>query len=109
MAVLGFRNAARRDTVSAAVRARLAADVPWGVATVDVVDRVVTADGAVTDAMVVEVRFRTPGEADAFVTDVLAQLGSGVNGPVAGSVLSRHDCRHDEGAACEAPVIVGSW
>ena len=55
--------------------------------------------------MAVEVRFTTAAARDSFWNDVVAFMGTGLNGPVAGSYIQRHDCGHD-GAAPE-PCVVG--
>jgi hypothetical protein len=96
---LAFRNAARRDTISQNIQTRLAQNVPWG--------EVVRQD-YVTDAgepgVMLEVRFQTKAEQDAFWADAQAAVGTGINGPVAGSRIYRHDCPHDE--ANPAPCVI---
>jgi hypothetical protein len=46
----------------------------------------------------------TRAEQESFWNDALAAVGSGVNGPVAGSRIYRHDCPHDE--AQPEPCVV---
>jgi hypothetical protein len=46
----------------------------------------------------------TRAEQESFWNDALAAVGSGVNGPVTGSKIYRHDCPHDE--AQPEPCVV---
>ncbi len=91
-AAVGFRNAARRDTVMGNVQTRLAQNVPWGETTL----RAYTTQAG-DPAFVCTVRFFTKAEQDSFWTDIQAAFGTGLNGPVAGSRIWRHDCPHDQG------------
>jgi hypothetical protein len=90
-AQLAFRSAARRDQISQNIQTRLAQTTPWGeVIRTDYVNE--NGDPAVA----LEVRFNTRVEQEAFWNDALAAVGTGINGPVTGSELTRHDCPHDE-------------
>lgn len=96
-ASVGFRNVARRDTVMGNVQTRLAQNVPWG-ETVLKPYTSMTGDASLS----ITVRFFTKAEQDSFWADVQAAFGSGLNGPVSGSRMWRHDCPHDEGGgSCE--------
>lgn len=91
--LLAFQNAARRNTVSSTIQTRLAQNVPWGGAT-----RVDGTTQAGDPSVNLTVRFQTQAEADSFWADVQAAVGTGVNGPVVGSYIQRHDCPHDQGS-----------
>lgn len=91
-AAVAFRNTARRDSVLQNVEVRLAQTVPWGETTT----QTYTTEAG-DPAFGVTVRFLTKAEQDSFWADLQAGLGTGVNGPVAGSRIWRHDCPHDEG------------
>lgn len=91
-AAVAFRNTARRDSVLTNVQTRLAQMVPWGETTARTYT---TQEG--DPAFTVTVRFFTRAEQDSFWADIQAQLGTGVNGPVTGSKIWRHDCPHDQG------------
>jgi hypothetical protein len=105
--VFGFRNTARRDAVMQNVQNRLSAEITWG----EVITTPFDSGAKITDpSMYVEVRFSTDAARDAFWTDVIAFLGTGVNGPVVGSFIEQHDCPHDENSADSAmslPCIAG--
>jgi hypothetical protein len=92
-----FRNAARRDAVMQNVQTRLAAEAKWGETTTQAVNP--SGQGGaveITDpTLIVEVRFTTDAARDSFWNDVIAFMGGGVNGPVAGSSIWQHDCPHD--------------
>jgi hypothetical protein len=88
---LAFRNASRRNQVSSNIQTRLAQNVPWG----EVVRQDYT-DEAGNPAVSREVRFMTRAEQESFWNDAIAAVGTGVNGPVTGSRIYRHDCPHDE-------------
>jgi hypothetical protein len=94
---VGFRNAARRDSVMQTVQNRLSQEVTWGETTTQAV--VVEAGGRNAGrpdpGMIVEVRFTTATARDAFWDDVVAYMGGGINGPVTGSFIQKHDCPHD--------------
>jgi hypothetical protein len=88
---LAFRNESRRNQISSNIQTRLAQTVPWGV--------VVRQDYAKDNgdpAVLLEVRFTTRAQQEAFWNDAIAAVGTGINGPVTGSSLTRHDCTHDE-------------
>lgn len=95
-AFLAFRNTARRDTISNTIQTRIA-----GVGTFGELERSDATSAAGDPAVALAIRFLTRAEADQFWTDVQAFVGTGVNGPVTGSYLSRHDCPHDQ--ATRAP------
>lgn len=101
-AVLAFRNAARRNTVSSNIQTRLAQNVPWG--EVERVDGVnATGDPCVSFT----VRFQTKAEQDAFIADLEAFVGTGINGPITGvSWYVPHDCPHDE--SNHGPCVLGT-
>lgn len=102
---LAFRNAARRDAISSNIQARLAQTVPFGE-----VDRVDWADMGGNPATILSVAFRTLAEADSFWADVVVFVGSGINGPVAGSSMWRHDCPRDEAQTAGCVVAdVQAW
>jgi hypothetical protein len=89
----GFQNAARRDAVMQNVQTRLSTEVTWG----ETVTQALAPTPRQPDpSMLVEVRFATDAARDAFWTDVIAFMGTGVNGPVTGSYIQQHDCPHDE-------------
>lgn len=88
-AFLAFRNASRRDTISSTIQTRLAQ------AGVHDVSRVDGTSMAGDPEVCLTVRFNTLPEADSFWADVQAAVGTGVNGPVTGSFVSRHNCPHD--------------
>lgn len=98
--VVGFRNAARRDTVQAAIVTRLGGISTWGVTEINATNIRPGNDPAVN----VMVRFLTLAEADAFWTDLIATFGSGVNGPVANSLYQQHNCTEDNPA--QGPCVV---
>jgi hypothetical protein len=86
----GFRNITRRDAVMQNVQTRLAQEITWGEVTTQALT---TMEG--DPGMTVEVRFTTAEARDLFWTDVIAFMGTGLNGPVAGSYIDQHDCPHD--------------
>jgi hypothetical protein len=96
---LAFQNASRRNQISSNIQTRLAQNVPWG----EVVRQDYT-NAAGQPAVALEVRFMTRAEQESFWNDALAAVGSGVNGPVTGSAIYRHDCPHDE--AQPTPCVV---
>jgi hypothetical protein len=93
-----FRNTARRDGVAGNVQTRLAQTVRWG----ETVVSKGTSDAGADVMLFVTVRFTTRAEQEAFWNDALAFIGTGINGPVVGSAMWRHDCPHDQAmpAAC---------
>jgi hypothetical protein len=98
----GFQNEARRDAVMQNVQTRLEQEITWG----ETVTRAIPPmpPRSPDPAMAVEVRFTTDAARDAFWTDVIAFMGTGVNGPVTGSYIQQHDCPHDEGNP--APCVI---
>lgn len=91
--VFGFTNEARRDGVMQNVQTRLSQEITWG----ETITRALDPMGRMTDpSMVVEVRFTTDAARDSFWNDVIAFMGTGLNGPVSGSYIQQHDCPHDE-------------
>lgn len=90
-AQLGFRNAARRDAVSQNIQTYIASKTTWGP-----VGRQDYTTMAGDPAVSLEVRFTTQAEQQQAWTDIQAQVGTGINGPVSGSSIYRHDCTHDE-------------
>lgn len=89
----GFRNEARRDGVMQNVQTRLSTEVTWG----ETVTQAIPLGGRFIDpSMTVAVRFSDILARDAFWDDVIAFMGTGLNGPVTGSYIARHDCAHDE-------------
>jgi hypothetical protein len=95
-----FRNTARRDGVAGNVQTRLAQTVRWG----ETVVSKGTSDAGADVMLFVTVRFTTRAEQEAFWNDALAFVGTGINGPVTGSFMQRHDCPHDE--VNPAPCVV---
>lgn len=96
---MGFRNAARRDTISQNIQTRLAQTTPWG----EVVRQDITTESG-DPGVILEVRFNTRAEQEAFWNDAITFVGTGINGPVSGSFMQRHDCPHDE--QNPAPCVV---
>ena len=91
----GFRNTARRDAVMGNVQTRLAQEVTWGEVSTQAIDA--EPGMRITNpSMMVEVRFSTDAARDSFWNDVVAFMGTGINGPVVGSYIQQHDCSHDE-------------
>jgi hypothetical protein len=98
-AQLAFRNASRRDQISGNIETYIATKTTWG--------EVVRTDSTTVagdPAVHLEVRFTTEAEQDAAWTDIQSFVGTGVNGPVTGSTIYRHDCPHDE--ARPTPCVV---
>ena len=91
-AQVGFRNTSRRDQVMQTVQTRLTTEVKWGQTTTQAITTEAGDPG-----MIVEVRFAEEAARDSFWTDVVAFMGTGINGPVtdAGSFIQQHDCPHD--------------
>jgi hypothetical protein len=99
-AELYFRNTARRNTIASNIQTRLAQNVPWGQTNI-----INTTDELGADVGVyVEVRFNTLAEADSFWTDAIAEVGTGINGPVTGSKIYRHNCTHDSSSPSQCVV-----
>jgi hypothetical protein len=90
-AQLAFRNAARRNAVSTNIQNYIATRTTWG----PVYRNDYTAETG-DPSVSLEVRFTTAAEQQAAWTDILNQVGTGVNGPVVGSWIDRHDCPHDQ-------------
>jgi hypothetical protein len=90
-AQLGFRNTARRDLISGNIQTYIASKTTWGsVRRQDYTTLV--GDPAVS----LEVRFTTQAEQNQAWTDIQGFVGTGINGPVTGSTIRRHNCTHDE-------------
>jgi hypothetical protein len=90
-AQLAFRNVSRRNTISGNIQTYIASKTTWGpVSRVD--STTLTGDPAVF----LEVRFTTQAERDQAWADIQGFVGTGINGPVTGSAIYRHDCPHDE-------------
>lgn len=101
----GFQNAARRDGVMSNVQTRISQEVTWGTTTTRKIEPGGEGPLAVTDpTMLVEVRFTTLAARESFWNDVIAYMGGGVNGPVTGSFIQKHDCPHD--GANPGPCVV---
>jgi hypothetical protein len=98
----GFRNEARRDAVMQNVQTRLSTEITWGETITVAVEPM--PPKAPDPSMAVEVRFTTDAARDAFWTDVIAFMGTGINGPVVGSYIQQHDCQHDESEPPECVV-----
>ena len=96
---LAFQNASRRNQISSTIQTRLAQTTPWG----EVIRQDYT-NLSGSPAVLLEVRFTTQAQQQAFWTDAIAAVGTGVNGPVVGSAIWRHDCPHDE--ADPTPCVV---
>ena len=90
----GFRNATRRNAVMQNVQTRLSTEVTWGEVVTTPVEPM--PPRATDPSMAVEVRFETDAARDAFWADVVAFMGTGLNGPTTGSYIQQHDCPHDE-------------
>src|SRR5512143_2254620 len=90
-AQLAFRNAARRNAVSTNIQNYIATRTTWGP-----VYRSDYTNEAGQPSVSLEVRFTTAAEQQQAWTDIQNQVGTGVNGPVTGSTIYRHDCPHDE-------------
>jgi hypothetical protein len=89
----GFRNAARRDGVMQNVQTRLTQEITWG----ETITQAIDPSPRLPDpSMSIEVRFPTEYERNTFWDDVVAFMGTGANGPVVGSYIAKHNCRHDE-------------
>jgi hypothetical protein len=92
-----FRNASRRNQISSNIQTRIAQTTTYGP-----VSREDYTDENGQAAVSLLVRFTTKAEQDAFWADVITAVGTGINGPVTGSELYRHDCPGDgEHWACE--------
>jgi hypothetical protein len=98
-AQLAFRNASRRDQISGNIQTYIASKTTWGE-----VGRSDFTTEAGDPAVNLEVRFTTQAEQDAAWVDIQGFVGTGINGPVTGSTIYRHDCPHDE--AQPAPCVV---
>lgn len=90
-AQLAFQNAARRNAVSSNIQTYIASKTTWGP-----VGRTDYTNMAGQPAVGLEVRFTTRAEQDQAWTDIQNFVGTGVNGPVTGSTIYRHDCTHDQ-------------
>jgi hypothetical protein len=90
-AQLAFRNASRRNTISGNIQTYIASKTTWGP-----VGRIDGTTMAGDPSVSLEVRFTTQAEQDAAWADIQGFVGTGINGPVTGSFIQRHDCPHDE-------------
>ncbi len=90
-AQLAFQNTARRNTVSGNIQTYVASKTTWGP-----VYRTDSTTMAGDPSVNLEVRFTTQAEQNAAWTDIQAFVGTGINGPVTGSSITRHNCQHDE-------------
>jgi hypothetical protein len=88
---LAFRNASRRDNISDNIQTYIASKTTFGP-----VGRTNYTNLAGEPAVSLEVRFTTRAEQDAAWADIQAFIGTGINGPVTGSTIYRHDCLHDQ-------------
>lgn len=87
-----FRNEARRDGVMQNVQTRLSTEITWG----ETITTSIPPSTRYPDpSMSVEVRFTTVEARNSFWNDVIEFMGTGLNGPVTGSYITRHDCAHD--------------
>src|SRR3954469_4713539 len=100
---VGFRNAARRDAVAGSIAAKLTAP-QYGQPTTQNMTLRTGEPG-----LYVESRFVNQADRDALWTDLDTVLGTGLNGPVAGSRAWRHECPHDEGAGACAVAAERLW
>jgi hypothetical protein len=90
-AQLAFRNASRRDQISGNIQTYIASKTTWGE-----VHRTDSTTEAGDPAVTLEVRFTTEAEANTAWNDIQGFVGTGINGPVTGSYIQRHNCPHDE-------------
>jgi hypothetical protein len=90
-AQLAFQNESRRNQISQNIESYIATKTTWGE-----VGRTDLMTAAGDPAVNLEVRFTTEVEQDAAWADIQAFVGTGINGPVGGSFIQRHDCSHDE-------------
>jgi hypothetical protein len=88
---LAFQNTARRDTVASNIITRIGQLTTWGPV---LRNDYVSPSG--NPAVQIEVRFTTVAEQNTAWNDIINFVGSGINGPVSGSFLTRHNCPHDE-------------
>ena len=88
---MAFQNASRRNNAHNFVVNRLTGENMWG--SVEVIDGTDRLSG--NPKLFCNFRFTTASARDQFYTDAIAQL-QGVNGPVVGSWIAKHNCSHDE-------------
>jgi hypothetical protein len=84
---LAFRNESRRNQISDNIETYIATKTTFGE-----VSRQDFTTEAGDPAVSLEVRFTTEAERDAAWADL---VGTGINGPVVGSFIQRHNCPHD--------------
>lgn len=96
---LVFRNVARRNAARNLLENRIGAFERFGVDSIEVVS------GREENALLVVVRFVSEADRDAVWALMDSDVGTDVNGPLAGSYAVRHACTHD--AAEPAPCGVG--
>jgi len=100
-AAMAFQNASRRDNAHSYVVTRMTGLGTWGPIVVEDADSLSPRD-APAPTLVCEFRFLDSASRDQFYVDLSNQL-QGVNGPVAGSWIAKHDCPHDESSP--APCV----
>jgi len=88
---VGFRNTARRDGVLGNLTTKFASVATWGETVIEPVVFRATGD----PGLMVSVRCTSKADRDQFIAEADSLLGTGTNGPVAGSRLVWHDCDHD--------------
>lgn len=93
IAAMGFQNSSRRDNAHNYVVTRVQVENLWGPVGVQDGDELVI--GTPSPSIFCSFRFLDQAARDQFFTDTLAQL-TGVNGPITGSWIAKHDCGHDE-------------
>lgn len=89
-----WRNAARRDNALSALNTRF--QLPqWGSPEA----RPLTARNGDPGLLAIS-RFVSEADRDALWADLDQAFGTGVNGPVSGSIARRHRCGHPDGNPC---------
>jgi hypothetical protein len=91
--VLAFRNTARRDATATNITNKLGTSTLYGTPQVDSLPNL---RNGTNPALIVTARFTTVAERDSVWTQLDTFLGTGINGPTAGSRAWIHDCPHDE-------------
>jgi len=90
-AFLIFRNTARRDGVQGNIQTKFSQSAMYGTP-----EAIAITTRAGEPALSVTSRFINQADRDQFWADLDTFLGTGVNGPIAGSRAWTHDCPHDE-------------
>lgn len=93
-AAMAFQNASRRDNAHNYVVTRMTGLGTWGPIVVEDAPSLTPHDAA-APTLICFFNFLDSIERDQFYVDLSNQL-QGVNGPVAGSWIMKHDCHHDE-------------